>query len=105
MVGDSVKYILPIINSKLIHWYFISCMGTTSGVGTNRWLKYTVEAIPVPLATNEAKSTIISLLERRLINSYDNNVIDKEIDKNVYSIYGLDEDEISFIEGAKGIDD
>ena len=41
MTGDHLLHLLGILNSKLITWYFRRCIGTTSGVGTNRWLKYT----------------------------------------------------------------
>ena len=45
MIGEHIKYLLAVINSNLIHWYYLNSLGATSGVGTNRWLKYTVECI------------------------------------------------------------
>lgn len=55
MVGKHIKYLLAVINSSLIHWYFQHTLRSTSGVGTNRWLKYTVECIPVPLIQDDAE--------------------------------------------------
>ena len=43
MTGEHILHLLGLLNSRLITWYFRHCIGTTSGVGTNRWLKYTIE--------------------------------------------------------------
>ena len=52
LTGEHVLHILGLLNSKLITWYFKHCIGTTSGVGTNRWLKYTIEQIPISEHSN-----------------------------------------------------
>ena len=47
MTGENILHMLGLLNPKLITWYFHHCIGTTSGVGTNRWLKFTIEQIPM----------------------------------------------------------
>ena len=47
MTGMHLPHILGQLNSKLITWYFHKCLGARSGVGTNRWLKYTIEQLPL----------------------------------------------------------
>lgn len=47
LTGEHIPHLLGLLNSKLITWYFHHCIGTTSRGGTNRWLKYTIEQIPM----------------------------------------------------------
>lgn len=46
MTGKHLKYLLAILNSRLSRWYFEQ-ISTTSGMGTNRWLKYKIEQMPI----------------------------------------------------------
>ena len=88
---DVFRHILGLLNSKLITWYFKHCIGTTSGVGTNRWLKYTIEQIPIAPANMEIEQMV------NLICSNFDATIDEKIDNMVCKQYGLDEEEINFI--------
>ena len=91
LTGEHVLHILGLLNSKLITWYFKHCIGTTSGVGTNRWLKYTIEQIPI---------APINIGIEQLVNQICSNLdttIDRKIDDMVCKQYGLDEEEFSFI--------
>ena len=47
IVGDDLKYLLSILNSRLSDWYF-NKITSTSGMGTSRWKKYKIEQLPVP---------------------------------------------------------
>jgi len=51
ITGQNLKYILSLLNSKLIFWYF-NLICAESGVGTNRWKKTYVEQIPIPKLPN-----------------------------------------------------
>ena len=100
MVGDHIKYLLAVLNSKLIHWYFLSCTGTTSGVGTNRWLKYTVETIPIPRISTHDELEINALVDTLLShkqNGKDTTSLEREIDRLVLHAYNLTEEEQSYI--------
>ena len=91
LTGEHVLHILGLLNSKLITWYFKHCIGTTSGVGTNRWLKYTIEQIPI---------APINIGIEQLVNQICSNLdttIDGKIDDMVCKQYGLDDEEICFI--------
>ena len=92
LTGEHVLHILGLLNSKLITWYFKHCIGTTSGVGTNRWLKYTIEQIPI---------APINIGIEQLVNQICSNLdttIDRKIDDMVCKQYGLDEEEAKFIQ-------
>jgi adenine-specific DNA-methyltransferase len=47
MVGENLKYLLAILNSKPCEWLFTK-ITTSSGVGTSMWKKAYVEQIPIP---------------------------------------------------------
>ena len=98
MTGENLKYLMSQLNSKLLEWYF-NQIGTATGVGTNRWKKYTIEQLPIKIPTEEEIILIESLVTNR-INSVD--IIDKTkiehlLDKIVYSQYNLTDDEIEHI--------
>ena len=86
MVGENLPYLLANLNSKLIHWYFTTCLGCTSGVGTNRWLKFTIEQLPIKPNTGNIKWD-------NLIDGNFNN----EIETSLAQLYGLSKDETEFI--------
>ncbi len=91
LTGEHVPHILGLLNSKLITWYFKHCLGTTSGVGTNRWLKYTIEQTPI-----SAPSEKIEQLVAQINSQYDKQ-LDAQLDRLVCHQYGLDKIEIDFI--------
>lgn len=100
MIGEHIKYLLAVINSNLIHWYYLNSLGATSGVGTNRWLKYTVECIPVPIL-DEYEAVWNSIVDKTIenhTNGIDASSLESQIDEMVYSIYGLSEDEITYVQ-------
>ena len=47
MTGEELKYLCAVLNSRLIRW-FLEQVAPTSGMGTLRWKKVYVQAIPVP---------------------------------------------------------
>ena len=91
MTGEHILHLLGLLNSKLVTWYFRHCIGTTSGVGTNRWLKYTIEQIPMAPVNFELEH-----LTNKITKQYD-IICDAEIDSLVCHLYGLSIEEIEFI--------
>ena len=92
------KFLLAVMNSKLINWYF-RCFSTNSNVNG-----YEVESFPVPISNNSKQIEIINLVDRILAAKKsdpqtDTTALEKEIDKKVYALYGLSAEEISIIEG------
>jgi len=83
MTGENLKHILGQLNSKLITWYFHKCLGARSGVGTNRWLKYTIEQLP------------LAPFEQSFSELIDDNSLQKNdsIDVAVCNLFGLNQDE------------
>ena len=91
LTGEHILHLLGLLNSKLITWYFHHCIGTTSGVGTNRWLKYTIEQIPMAKPDEE-----IECLVKEVSSNYDME-LDKALDKTICKSYYLDDEETAYI--------
>ena len=103
MTGEKLKYLLAILNSKVSEWYFKQ-IGTTTGMGTNRWKKYKIELLPIKLPSKEVDSKIEKLVDKILSAKKQNphsdtTAIEKEIDQMVYKLYELTEEEIRIVEG------
>ena len=91
LTGEHILHLLGILNSKLITWYFHHCIGTTSGVGTNRWLKYTIEQIPISAPNKEIENLV-----NEISKNY-NTVLDKKLDYKICLSYHFNDTEISYI--------
>ena len=108
MVGKDLKYILGVLNSKVIDYYFPHISVQIAGQ-RRRYTKQYVEKIPVPLKS-DLKEEISSLVDKilsitRRNNHLNNqkiqkevNLLEKEIDKLVYKIYNLTPEEIKIVE-------
>lgn len=102
MVGPNLKFLLGILNSKFAEWYFDK-ISTTTGMGTNRWKKYKIELMPIK-TSNSFHSQITAIVEQIIEKKKENPEADttaeeKEIDRLVYELYGLTEEEIKIVEG------
>ncbi len=95
MVGDRLKYLLAMLNSKLGEWLF-NQIGTTTGMGTNRWKKYTLEKfvvkIPTPDEEKNIENEVNAILKNHTIASI------KQLDRTIYQLYGLTQKEMEFID-------
>lgn len=102
MTGEKLKYLLAILNSKVSEWYF-NLIGTTTGMGTNRWKKYKIELLPINAASESQEQSIEALVNAILTVKKQNpsaNTADLEtqIDQLVYQLDDLTEEEIKIIE-------
>jgi len=104
------KYILALLNSKLISWYaykFIYC----SAIRTMDLDNYYIGKIPIIKAKPEQQQEIIRLTDKIIeltkaidyANNYEKQSMFQEYDKQInqvaYELYGLTENEIKIIEG------
>jgi len=104
MTGYGVKYLCAVLNSTMATWF----MGTTalnSGMGVTRWIKHTVEQIPVPKISPAQQKPFIQLidhiLQAKAVNpSADTSALEAEIDRLVYQLYELTTEEIAVVEGS-----
>ncbi len=101
MTGKPLLYLLGILNSKLSEYLF-SKIGTTTGVGTVRWKKFTIEHLSVPIF-KESDCKVIEQLVLQIVNNNNNNTLNyentvKEINFKIYELMDFSNEEITFIE-------
>ncbi|MDC4231821.1 MAG: hypothetical protein M8319_05795, partial [Nitrosopumilus sp.] len=111
MIGDDLKYLLGILNSKIALWYFEQ-ISTSSGMGTNRWKKYKIEQLPIKNSNEKKMNEIISVVDKIIAITNSNNYLsnpekqsqifqlEQSVDKLVYNLYDLSLEEIEIIENA-----
>lgn len=93
--GYSAKALTGLLNSRLINFY-MQQVSQTSGMGTNRWIKATVETFPIPpvVAENQAHWEVLERLVVNLLEAGDNVKISEailhEIDVTVCNLYELE---------------
>jgi hypothetical protein len=105
-----IKYLLALLNSKLMEFYFgfIGIM-TAGGAFT---LKYeTVIEFPIKIISLKDQKSFITLVDKILAITQSEDYLqnkskqakvkeyEKEIDRMVYELYGLTEEEIKIVEG------
>ena len=97
LTGDNLYPLLGMLNSHLVYWYYTRCLGTTSGVGTSRWLKYTMDLLPLKVATSDELSTMVKNLIDAKSSGDSCDYLDKQIDDEVFTEYNLTSEEIEFL--------
>ena len=101
-LSDSVdlRYLLGIMNSK----YASVLLDTIRGTGNIDVNPEYIRNIPIPSAIPEQQKSIIDLVDEILAakkanHTADTTALESEIDRLVYALYGLSEDEIKVVEG------
>jgi type II restriction/modification system DNA methylase subunit YeeA len=102
MTGEKLKFLLAILNSKVSEWYF-NLIGTTTGMGTNRWKKYKIELLPIKVTSESQEQELVNFVDEILSikkqnASADTTKLENQIDQLVYKFYDLTKDEIEIIE-------
>ena len=107
MSGQSIKYLCAVLNSSLATW-FMKNTALNSGMGVTRWIGFTVETIPIPKITAAKQRPFVRLVDQILKAKNDDPDADTthlewEIDRLVYDLYGLTEEEDTAIERSLGL--
>ena len=107
MTGKYLMYLCAVLNAKLTGW-FLQQAAPTSGMGTLRWKKVYVEAIPIPEISAAKQRPFIRLVEGILEAKTsdpdaDTSEQEAEIDEMVYELYGLTNEEVTAIERSMGL--
>ncbi|MDP3914699.1 MAG: TaqI-like C-terminal specificity domain-containing protein [Bacteroidota bacterium] len=102
MTGEKLKFLLAILNSNVSEWYF-NKIGTTTGMGTNRWKKYKIELLPIKIPSEDMElkiETLVDKIRAQKQQGIDSTENERKIDELVYKLYELTPDEISIIENS-----
>lgn len=103
IIVPASKYLLGALNSKVAD-YYIRQLGVTRNGGYFEYKPMFVEKIPIPDVSNETTKEIEALVDRILSAKKSNpqsdtSALEAKIDRLVYDLYGLTEDEIKMVEG------
>ena len=107
MTGRSLKYLCAVLNSNIITW-FIKNSARTTGMGLTQWERFSVERIPIPKISAAKQRPFIRLVDRILKEKAadpeaDTEPLEWEIDRLVYDLYGLTEEEDTAVERSLGL--
>ena len=97
MVGSDLPYLLCVLNSPLSEWFF-SKVGTTTGVGTVRWKKYTIQELLIPSVNVKLRQLFQQIVEKYMIGNITSEQLSKYSNKILYEVVGLIDEEIEFVE-------
>ncbi len=97
-------WLCGVLNSKLVGWYY-SRLANTLGSGGSRGFSIFLRQICVPNIDPAKKESITNFVNEILAAKAfdpetDTSNLENEIDKLVYELYNLTEDEIAIVEGA-----
>lgn len=117
----SATYLLGVINSRLLNWYY-QTLNPEVGEALAEVKRTNVARLPIRAVDSSipkdkaSANRIISLVAQMILLQHDLTIaksphganlrqreieaIDRQIDKVVYSLYGLSEDEIKIVEGT-----
>ena len=107
MTGSPVKFLCAILNSALSSW-FMRNTASTSGMGVTRWFSVFVEEIPIPHISIDQQRPFVRLVDEILEAKAsdpdaDTSHLEWEIDRLVYDLYGLTDEEDTAIERSLGL--
>lgn len=99
----SVKYILSLLNSKLLDFYVKNSM-ITNKQGFPQILMTDLEELPIKLVGAIEQKLFVDLVDKILSAKQQNPATDitkweNQIDQMVYKLYGLTDDEVAIVEG------
>ena len=97
MVGSHLPYLFCVLNSPLSEWFF-SKVGTTTGVGTIRWKKYTIQQLLLPQASDIQQAIFSELVTKYVMGNIPLEVFAKKVNAEIYHLVGLTETEVDYID-------
>jgi type II restriction/modification system DNA methylase subunit YeeA len=109
MTGNNLKYILGLLNSRPVAFFFkIFYAGGGLGEDGYRYKKAFLEQLPIPPITPQNQpivNQIVQLVDQILSAKQknpdaDTSLLEQKIDELVYKLYDLTEEEIKLIEGG-----
>ena len=97
-----IKYVLGILNSSLMDWYF-GFIGKVKG-RVREYFNNPLSQIPIKECSSNMQEYIVNIVDKihsaKISDpSVDTSALESEIDRLVYQLYGLTDEEIRIVEG------
>jgi len=105
-VKTNPRYVLALLNSSLLNWYHVVKFYTARiPEGSLKYPISFLKSIPIRQASASEQRPIITLVDqilaaKKVSPNADTSVLEGEIDRMVYQLYGLSEEEIAIVEGS-----
>ncbi len=100
--GRDLKYLLAVLNSSLINWYYRLISAQLGEKGIRHFSIY-IGQIPIPQISKTEPQPFITLVDKILTakaRGEETSEWERRIDELVYQLYGLTEEEIAVVEGG-----
>ncbi|MFL0194878.1 TaqI-like C-terminal specificity domain-containing protein [Clostridium sp. WILCCON 0269] len=81
-------YILGLLNSKLIQWYYLNFLITNAN-STPQIKKCSLDQIPISNCSVEYKMNIEKLVRKIMYEKLNANILEKKLDKIVFDLYNI----------------
>ncbi len=105
LVGSDLKFLTGLLSSKTITYIYKQfCGGVILGNKGYQYNKHSLQQLPIPKISKPEQQPFIDLVDKILTTKQqgqDTSTLEAQIDKMVYKLYDLTEDEIKIIEGGK----
>jgi len=103
-VTSEPNYLLGLLNSKVL-WWFIRQTAASKQGGFYEFKPMYVSVLPIPTVPTEKQKPVERLVERVLAAKQknpaaDTSALEREIDQQVYALYGLTPEEIKIVEDS-----
>ena len=101
---ETPELILAVLNSRLISYWFVHKFGKMQRGIFPQFKVNELASFPMPNTFEPHRDVIINLVNKILANKKsgnDTSELERDIDKLVYELYGLSEEEILIVEGGK----
>ena len=107
LTGQSLKYLCAVLNSYITTWVLRN-NALTTGMGLIQWKKFVVERLPIPKVTAAKQRPFVQLVDQILEAkdadpNADTSELENEIDRLVYDLYGLTDEEKTAVERSLGL--
>jgi hypothetical protein len=100
LLGQNLKYILAIFNSRVIEHYIHKNVAVLDNGGFLMQKIY-IEEFPIPKLTCEKQKVFTDIVDEILYlkqKSLDSTDLERDLDKMIYSLFGFSDEEIKIIE-------
>ena len=102
--GPDLKFILGLMNSKLMNYIYTNKFKSTKTVFSEIQAR-SVKKLPIITSTNDQEKEVEEIVNQILTikkqsSTADTTTLESQIDQLVYELYGLTEEEIEIVEGS-----
>jgi tRNA1(Val) A37 N6-methylase TrmN6 len=104
IANEPIKFLLPLLNSKLFDYFYKDISQELEGRTFAQVKTVYIKQLPIIKTNISNQQQLITLVDRILAAKQadlkaDTSALEREIDRLVYELYGLTEEEIKIVEG------